>query len=81
MSQWLIFTEERAGRPWLCPPVGGCATAPPGQAGRLTASVRRGFYNYAYFLVMTISMRRLRMEIRTLSEIARITLRSMPSHS
>ncbi len=28
MSQWLIFTEERAGRPWLCPPAEGCATAP-----------------------------------------------------
>ena len=52
-----------------------------GQAGRLTASVRRGFYDFAYFLVMTISMFRLRMEIRTLSEMPRITLRSMPSHS
>ena len=25
--QWTIFTDERAGRPWLCPPIEGCATA------------------------------------------------------
>ena len=27
-GRWPVFTEERAGRPWLCPPAEGCATAP-----------------------------------------------------
>ena len=27
-GRWPVFTEERAGRPWLCPPFEGCATAP-----------------------------------------------------